>query len=129
VGPMTRLGQGMQGGASMEEAMGMLRDGHATADNKAPSLGRGLGLKMVVQKAAWKEGTLQTALFEPFEILRHSNQESYRKEKEKAGSPAWIRTKVYATTLSPMSYEPWFADRSWAPSLDTFRTFAAQLAV
>jgi hypothetical protein len=43
-------------------------------------------LKMVVQKAAWKEGTLQTALFEPFEILRHSNQESYRKEKEKAGS-------------------------------------------
>ena len=44
VGPMTRLGQGMQGGASMEEAMGMLRDGHATADNKAPSLGRGLGV-------------------------------------------------------------------------------------
>jgi site-specific DNA recombinase len=43
-------------------------------------------LQMVVQKAAWKEGTLQTALFEPFEILRHSNQESYRKEKEKAGS-------------------------------------------
>jgi hypothetical protein len=43
-------------------------------------------LHMVVQKAAWKEGTLQTALFEPFEILRHSNQESYRKEKEKTGS-------------------------------------------
>ncbi len=44
VGPMTRLGQGMQAGASMEEAMGMLREGHATADNKAPSLGRGLGV-------------------------------------------------------------------------------------
>src|SRR5258705_5677555 len=43
VGPVTRLGQGMQGGASMEEAMGMLREGHATAENKAPSLGRGLG--------------------------------------------------------------------------------------
>jgi manganese oxidase len=28
----------------MEEAMGMLRDGHATAENKAPSLGRGLGV-------------------------------------------------------------------------------------
>ena len=28
----------------MEEAMGMLREGHATADNKAPSLGRGLGI-------------------------------------------------------------------------------------
>jgi hypothetical protein len=44
VGPMTRLGRGMQGGASMEEAMGMLREGHATADSKAPSLGRGLGV-------------------------------------------------------------------------------------
>lgn len=44
VGPMTRRGSGMQGGASMEEAMGMLREGHATADNKAPSLGRGLGV-------------------------------------------------------------------------------------
>jgi hypothetical protein len=44
VGPMTRLGQGMQAGASMEEAMGMLRDGNATAGNKAPSLGRGLGV-------------------------------------------------------------------------------------
>jgi manganese oxidase len=28
----------------MEEAMGMLREGHATAGNKAPSLGRGLGV-------------------------------------------------------------------------------------
>src|ERR1700677_320315 len=44
VGPMTRAGQGMQAGASMEEAMGMLRDGHATSENKAPSLGRGLGV-------------------------------------------------------------------------------------
>jgi hypothetical protein len=44
VGPMTRARQGMQAGASMEEAMGMLRDGHATADNKAPSLGRGMGI-------------------------------------------------------------------------------------
>jgi FtsP/CotA-like multicopper oxidase with cupredoxin domain len=44
VGPMTRLGQGMQAGASMEEAMGMLREGHATSENKAPSLGRGLGV-------------------------------------------------------------------------------------
>ncbi len=44
VGPMTRVGGGMQAGASMEEAMGMLRDGHATSENKAPSLGRGLGV-------------------------------------------------------------------------------------
>jgi hypothetical protein len=44
VGPMTRVGQGMQAGGSMQEAMGMLREGHATAENKAPSLGRGLGV-------------------------------------------------------------------------------------
>jgi manganese oxidase len=43
VGPMTRLGPGMKAGASMEEAMGMLRDGNATSENKGPSLGRGLG--------------------------------------------------------------------------------------
>jgi hypothetical protein len=43
-------------------------------------------LHTVVEKATWKDGALQTALFEPFQILRHSNQESYRKEKEKAGS-------------------------------------------
>ena len=43
-------------------------------------------LRTVVEKSTWKGGVLQTALFEPFEILRHSNRESYRKEKEKAGS-------------------------------------------
>jgi hypothetical protein len=43
-------------------------------------------LRSVVEKAAWKDGALQTNLFEPFEILRHSNRESYRKEKEKPGS-------------------------------------------
>jgi len=43
-------------------------------------------LRTVVEKATWKEGALQTALFEPFEILRHSNQESYRKENEEVGS-------------------------------------------
>jgi hypothetical protein len=43
-------------------------------------------LRTVVEKATWKGGVLHTALFEPFEILRHSNRESYRKETEKAGS-------------------------------------------
>jgi manganese oxidase len=43
-GPMSRLGRGMQAGASMEEAMGMLRDGNATSERKAPSMGRGLGV-------------------------------------------------------------------------------------
>ena len=43
-------------------------------------------LKTVVERAAWKDGMLQTALFEPFEILRDSNRETLRKENEKAGS-------------------------------------------
>jgi hypothetical protein len=43
-------------------------------------------LQVVIEKAAWKGGQLQTALFEPFEILRRSNQESSREEKENAGS-------------------------------------------
>jgi hypothetical protein len=43
-------------------------------------------LQAVVEKAAWQGGALRTTLFEPFEILRHSNQESYRKEKENGGS-------------------------------------------
>jgi DNA invertase Pin-like site-specific DNA recombinase len=43
-------------------------------------------LQAVVQKSTWQDGTLRTTLFEPFEILRHSNRESHRKEKEIAGS-------------------------------------------
>jgi hypothetical protein len=43
-GPMTRLGKGMQAGASMQEAMGMLRNGNALSESKSPSLGRGLGI-------------------------------------------------------------------------------------
>ncbi len=44
VGPMTRLGKGMQAGASMTDGMGVLRDGNATSENRGPSLGRGLGI-------------------------------------------------------------------------------------
>ena len=43
-------------------------------------------LHTVVEKAAWQDSALRTTLFEPFEILRHSNRESNRKEKEIAGS-------------------------------------------
>ena len=43
-------------------------------------------LRGLIKNATWQDGTLRTALFEPFEVLRHSNQESYRKEKEIAGS-------------------------------------------
>jgi len=51
-----------------------------------PALEQRRLLQTVVEKASWKEGRLRTALFEPFEILRRSNQQSYSKEKEKAGS-------------------------------------------
>ena len=43
-------------------------------------------LEVVVDKAVWKDGELRTTLFEPFEILRHSNRESSRKENENEGS-------------------------------------------
>ncbi len=51
VGPLTRLGQGMQAGAGMEEALGMLRGGGATSENEAPSLGRGLGIGSTTETA------------------------------------------------------------------------------
>ncbi len=44
VGPMTRVGRGMGAGGSMEQGMGMLRDGGPLSDNRGPSLGRGLGV-------------------------------------------------------------------------------------
>ena len=44
VGPMTRNGHGMPLGLGMEEGMGMMRGGHATSDDKGPSLGRGMGV-------------------------------------------------------------------------------------
>lgn len=43
-------------------------------------------LQVVIEKASWQDGGLRTTLFEPFEILRHSNRESCRKENENAGS-------------------------------------------
>jgi hypothetical protein len=43
-------------------------------------------VKTVVESAAWKGGVLHTTLFGPFQILRHSNRESDRKESENVGS-------------------------------------------
>jgi site-specific DNA recombinase len=43
-------------------------------------------LQVVIEKADWRGGQLRTTLFEPFEILRHSNQESLTKEKDLAGA-------------------------------------------
>src|SRR6266496_1272749 len=68
-------------------------DRHASAASQASELSlqqsgaeqRRL-LQTVIQKAAWQNGALRMMLFEPFQILRHSNQESYRREKEVGGS-------------------------------------------
>ena len=54
-------------------------------------------------------GGARRGAFDLFEILRHSNQENYRKEKENGGSGRGLGI--------------------WLPSLDTFRTFATQLAL
>jgi site-specific DNA recombinase len=43
-------------------------------------------LQLLIKDAAWRDGMLRTTLFEPFEILRHSNQESSTKERESRGS-------------------------------------------
>ncbi|MDQ2980386.1 MAG: copper oxidase [Acidobacteriota bacterium] len=43
VGPMARAGRGMPTGMGMQEGMGILREGHATSEDKGPSLGRAIG--------------------------------------------------------------------------------------
>jgi hypothetical protein len=43
-------------------------------------------LQTLVKSATWQDGALRTSLFEPFEILRHSNQGSCRNEMENSGS-------------------------------------------
>jgi hypothetical protein len=59
-------------------------------------------LQVVVEKAAWQDGALRTTLFEPFEILRHSNQASYRKGKRRVrtrlGNLAPHKTQYKTTT-------------------------------
>ncbi len=66
-------------------------------------------LQVVVDKAAWKDGKLRTTLFEPFEILRHSNRESSRKENDNAGSGRdlgiWLRRQCRRTRLRRMDFD------------------------
>ena len=66
-------------------------------------------LQLMIESATWRDGALQTTLFEPFQILRHSNQESRSKENDIDGSGRDLNV--------------------WLPSLDTFRTFAGQPAL
>jgi FtsP/CotA-like multicopper oxidase with cupredoxin domain len=44
VGPMSHVGHGLQTGAGMEEGMGIVREGHATAEHLGPAMGRGMGI-------------------------------------------------------------------------------------
>jgi len=65
--------------------MGMMSRASELLLEQPPTEQRRL-LQVVIEKATWKDGALETALFEPFEILRRSNQESSRKQKENAWS-------------------------------------------
>jgi len=91
--------------APVDQAIDMLRLTSRASELflQQPAVEQRRLLQTVVQKAAWRDGRLQTALFEPFEILRHSNQESYRKEKENAGSGRdlgiWLPKQTLALTL------------------------------
>jgi DNA invertase Pin-like site-specific DNA recombinase len=80
--------------ARVDEAIDMLRLTSRASELflEQPAAEQRRLLRTVVEKATWKGGVLQTALFEPFEILRHSNRESYRKEKEEAGSGRDLET-------------------------------------
>ena len=73
--------------APIDQAVDMLRLTSRASElflqQPAPAQRRFLG--SVVEKASWQYGALQTTLFEPFEILRRSNSESLRKEKENGG--------------------------------------------
>jgi site-specific DNA recombinase len=74
--------------APVEQAIDMMRLTSRAADlfrQQTPGEQRRL-LQVVIKNAVWREGELRTTLFEPFDILRHSNQESSRKEKENGGS-------------------------------------------
>jgi len=51
VGPMTRGSGGMPAGLSMEEGMGILRDGNATSEKNGPSVGRGMGVGSTHEQA------------------------------------------------------------------------------
>jgi hypothetical protein len=74
--------------APIDEAIDMLRLTSRASELflQQPACEQRRLLQVVLERAAWRDGALRATLFEPFEILRHSNQENYRKEKENGGS-------------------------------------------
>jgi hypothetical protein len=61
-------------------------------------------LQNVVEEATWPDGALRTTLFEPFEILRHSNREPCRKEKRNAGSGRDLEVWLPRRNVNPPQY-------------------------
>ena len=74
--------------APMDQAIDMLRLTSQASELflEQPAAEQRRLVQTVVEKATWKAGELRTNLFEPFRILRHSNQESIRKETANSGS-------------------------------------------
>ncbi len=82
--------------APIDQAVDMLRLTSRASElfRQQPPLEQRKLVQTVVEKAAWKGGTLEMTLFEPFEMLRHSNQESHRQQKGKgsadSGKEIWL---------------------------------------
>ncbi len=74
--------------APIDQAVNMLRLTSRACQlfMRQPALEQRRLLQTLIKDAAWKGGELRATLFEPFDVLRHSNSESLRKEKEKGGS-------------------------------------------
>lgn len=74
--------------APVEQAIDMLRLTSRASELflQQPAAEQRRLLQVMIEETTWRSGALQTTLFEPFEILRHSNRESLRKENENPGS-------------------------------------------
>jgi hypothetical protein len=68
----------------IDESINMLRLVSQTSELfvQQPSLEQRRFLQLVIERATWIGGELSTTMFEPFEVLRHSNHESRRKYKD-----------------------------------------------
>ncbi len=70
-----------------------------------------------LEAAFFEDGALQTALFEPFEIPRRSNQESHRKEKENGGSGRDLEIWRPRTDSNHEPFRLWMIDYRRAPQV------------
>ena len=83
--------------APVDQAIDMLQLTSRAAESFAmqPSDERRRLLRVMVETASWQGGELRTTLFEPFEILRHSNSATARNEnannQSDDGLKVWLR--------------------------------------